>query len=210
VADTDKDLGPDEALDTARGGEPVATSTPSEQDRPRRFGERFRATRVLKPGGAGETLRGIDAVDGREVVIRTVATTDAAAASRLQQEFETLGVLEGTDLVRPIEAGRQGGVLYWVQPYVAGATLEGYLGSTTERLTVKEALAVGRGVLGALAEAHEHGFLHRDVRPSNVIVGLAGTRPTGAVEQATLVDFGVAQLRRAVGSPPESGLRAAR
>ncbi|HET7721352.1 MAG TPA: AAA family ATPase, partial [Acidimicrobiales bacterium] len=165
---------------------------------------------MLKPGAAGETLRGIDAVDGREVVIRTLPNADHAAADRLEQEFATLGALDGTDLVRPIEAGRQGGVLYWVQPYVAGVTLEAHLGAAPARLTIVEALVVGRGVLAALAEAHEHGVLHRDVRPSNVVVGLVGTQPTGAVEQATLVDFGVAQLRRAVGSPPETGLRAAR
>jgi PAS domain S-box-containing protein len=187
-----------------------ASSAPSEQDRPRRFGVRYRATRVLKPGDAGETLRGIDAVDGGEVVIRTVANADQAAAERLQQEFDTLVALEGTDLVRPIESGRQGAVLYWVQPYVAGVTLEAHLGAAPDRLTVSEAVAVGRGVLASLAEAHERGVLHRDVRPSNVVVRLVGTQPTGAVEQATLVDFGVAQLRRAVGSPPESGLRTAR
>ncbi len=186
------------------------TSIPSEQDRPRRFGTRFRATRVLKPGAVGETLRGIDTVDGREVVIRTMSNADHAAGDRLDQEFATLTALDGTDLIRPIEAGRQGGVLYWVQPYVAGVTLEAHLGASPARLTTAEALVVGRGVLAALAEAHEHGFLHRDVRPSNVVVGLVGTQPTGAVEQATMVDFGVALLRRAVGSPPEAGLRAAR
>ena len=186
------------------------TSTPSEHDRPRRFGARYRATRVLKPGAAGETLRGIDAVDGREVVIRTMAIADPAAGDRLQQELATLTVLDGTDLVRPIEAGRQGGVLYWVQPYVPGVTLEAHLGAAPERLTIAEALVVGRGVLAALAEAHEHGILHRDVRPSNVVIGLVGTQPTGAVEQATLVEFGVAHLRRAVPSPPEAGLRVAR
>ncbi|MDP1804487.1 MAG: serine/threonine-protein kinase, partial [Acidimicrobiales bacterium] len=186
------------------------TSIPSEQDRPRRFGARFRATRVLKPGVGGETLRGIDAVDGREVVIRTVANADPAVVDRLQQEFATLTALDGTDLIRPIEAGRQGAVLYWVQPYMAGVTLETHLGASPARLTVAEALVVGRGVLADLAEAHEHGFLHRDVRPSNVVVGLVGTQPSGAIEQASLVDFGVAQLRRAVGSPPETGLRAAR
>jgi len=186
------------------------TSTPSEHDRPRRFGARYRATRVLKPGAAGETLRGIDAVDGREVVIRTMTNADPAASERLQSEFDALRILDGTDLVRPVEAGRQGAVLYWVQPYVPGGTLESHLGAAPRRLSLGEAVGVGRGVLAALAEAHERGVLHRDVRPSNVVVGLVDSQNTGAVERVTLVDFGVAQLRRALGSPPESGLRAAR
>ncbi|HEX2118006.1 MAG TPA: protein kinase, partial [Acidimicrobiales bacterium] len=152
----------------------AATTSPSEQDRPRRFGDRYRATRVLKAGPTGETLRGIDTADGREVVIRTMASPDPGAAGRLEQELARLARLEGTGLVRPMAAGRQGGLLYCVLPYVPGITLEAHLGARAEPLPVEEALHVGRGVLGALAEAHEHGFLHRDVRPSNVVVGLAG------------------------------------
>ncbi len=135
---------------------------------------------------------------------------DAGAGARLEQELAALAPLEGTDLVRPIAGGRQGAVLYSVQPYVAGPTLEANLAARSGPLSVPEAVAVGRGLFQALAEAHEHGFLHCDVRPSNVVVSLVDGQPTGAVERATLVDFGVAQLRRVAGSPPETGLRAAR
>jgi PAS domain S-box-containing protein len=186
----------------------AATASPSEQDQPRRFANRFRATRLLKPGRAGETLRGIDTADGREVVIRTVASADPSAALRLEQEMAALARLDGTDLVRPIAAGRQGGVVYCVLPYVAGTTLEAHLAAQPGPMSVPDALTVGRRVLAALAEAHEHGFLHRDVRPSNVVVRAHGAR--GAIHDATLVDFGVTQLRRVAGSPPETGLRAAR
>ncbi len=187
----------------------MATTSVSEHGQPRRFGSRFRATRVLKSGPQGETLRGIDTNDGREVVIRTTTNADLGALARLEKELADLGRLEGTDLVRPIAAGREGPVVYSVLPYVPGATLEAHLGALTGPLTVDEALAVGRSLLQALAEAHQHGVVHRDVRPSNVVVqvsALAGRR----LRAATLVDFGVTQLRRAAGSPPETGLRAAR
>ena len=191
-----------------------ATNVQSDQDKPRRFGDRFRATRVLKSGVTGETLRGIDGVDGREVVIRTMVNADPAAGGRLEQELEGLARLDGTDLVRPIAGGRQGGVLYSVLPYLPGVTLEACLRDRTEPLSVVEALAVGRGVLRALVDAHEHGFLHLDVRPSNIVVrlvsGLGQGEVGGGLRQATLVDFGVRQLGRATGSPPETGLRAAR
>src|SRR5215210_1600101 len=93
-----------------------ATTSPSGQ--PRRFGKRFRATRVLKPGPNGETLRGIDASDGREVVIRTVANGDPGTTARLEQELALLERLEGSDVVRPIAVGRQAAVAYFVLPYV--------------------------------------------------------------------------------------------
>ena len=186
----------------------AATTPPSDEDRPRRFGDRFRATRLLRPGPGGETLRGIDAVDGSEVVIRTVVTPDPPAAARLEEELAALAAREGTDLVRPIATGRQGAVLYAVQPYVAGITLEAHLGLAAAPLDVADALTVGRGVLEALAAAHRLAFLHGDVRPSNVIVRAAPG--TTRLEAATLVDFGVLHLRRTGGIPPESGLRAAR
>jgi PAS domain S-box-containing protein len=200
----------------------ASTTTPqSEPDQPRRFGGRFRATRVLRAGPAGETLRGIDASDGGEVVIRTMVGPDLAATARMEQELAALARLDGTDLVRPLAVGREGAVLYSVVPYVAGVTLEAHLDAIGRPLTVAETLAVGRGVLGALAEAHRCDWVHRDVRPSNVVVDVLtmptlspSAGPTAAertrVRRATLVDFGIAQLRRAAGAPPESGVRAAR
>ena len=191
-----------------------ATNMQSDHEKPRRFGDRFRATRVLKSGPTGETLRGIDGVDGREVVIRTMVNADPAAAARLELELAELSGLDATDLVRPIAGGRQGGVLYSVLPYLPGVTLEACLHDRTGPLNVVEALAVGRGVLRALADAHEHGFLHLDVRPSNIVVrlipGLGPDGVGGGLRQATLGDFGVRQLGRVAGSPLETGLRAAR
>ena len=127
------------------------TTSPSDQDRPRRFGDRFRATRVLKSGSGGETLRGIDASDGREVVIRTLVDADPTTADRFQREMEGFAAVEGTDVVRPVAAGRQGSVLYVVLPHVPGITLEAHLAGRSEPLTVAEALAVGRGILMPLA-----------------------------------------------------------
>jgi len=185
------------------------SATSLSSDQPRRFEKRFRATRVLKSGPTRETLRGIDASDGSEVVIRTVVNADPGATARLERELAGLDRLKGTDLVRPVATGRQGAVLYSVVPYVPGVTLEAHLAALPRHLTVAEALAVGRGILDGLAVAHEHGFLHRDVRPSNIVVQVSPAAGSG-VRAATLVDFGVTQLRRAAGSPPETGLRAAR
>ena len=210
-----EDLRLEEIQKEALGGVNVsATNVQSGHQKPRRFGDQFRATRVLKSGPAGETLRGIDGGDGREVVIRTMVNADMAATARLEQELAAMAGLDATGLVRPIAAGRQGGVLYSVLPYVPGVTLEACLRDRSGPLSIVEALAVGRGVLRALVDAHQHGFLHLDVRPSNVVVRLvSGLGPDGVgggLRQATLVDFGVRQLGRVAGSRPETGLRAAR
>ena len=183
----------------------TSTSGQSEQGQPRRFGDRFRGTRVLRHGPGGQTLRGVDLETDGEVVIRTVAAPDSAAVGALlDEELERLSAVEGRDVVRPIAVGRQGAFFYFVTPYVPGVTLEHQLAGGA--LDVTEALVVGRRVLTALADAHEQGLVHGDVRPSNIVVWSAA----GSVEEATLVDFGVASLLRIAGLDPEAGLRTAR
>jgi len=100
---------------------------------------------------------------------------------------------------------------------VTGVTLEERL--REGRVPVDEAIAIGACVLAALQEAHEHGVLHRDVKPANVIVA---TEPSADEPVAKLIDFGFARSHRidpslreeAVGSvryvSPEEGLAALR
>ncbi|MDQ4070243.1 MAG: hypothetical protein M3203_12350, partial [Actinomycetota bacterium] len=162
----------------------AATTTPAQHERPRRFAGRFRATRVLRSGPDGETLRGVDTEDGSGVVIRTVLACDPAAAERVEEELGALLRLGATGLVHPVAAGRQGAVLYAVHRYVPGTTLEARLVPGGRRLDVADALTVARAVLGALAAAHAHGLLHGDVRPSNVVVA-GSTVPGHPLEVAT-------------------------
>jgi signal transduction histidine kinase/tetratricopeptide (TPR) repeat protein len=87
-----------------------------------------------------------------------------------------------------IHLGVSGELLYLVTPYIPGETLQERL----ERgcLALPEVLMLGQCMLAALAEAHRHGVLHRDVKPSNIIV------EGQPLERATLVDFGLARSER--------------
>ncbi|MDQ2825533.1 MAG: AAA family ATPase, partial [Actinomycetota bacterium] len=168
------------------------------------FGGRFRAVRRLKSGPTGETLLGTDLTDGSRVVIRTVSGPDTPAGkARMERELTALGRMPGP-VGGVLGVGREGGFQYFVMPFVPGVSLEERLAAGP--LTLREALTVGRSVIESLATAHGHGVLHRDVRPSNVIVAPT----TGALVTATLIDYGVAHLARVHGSMPESWLRTAR
>ena len=79
------------------------------------------------------------------------------------------------------------GVLYYVSPYVAGGSLRDRL-LREQRLPVPDALRIAREVAQALDYAHRNGFVHRDVKPENILF---------ADGQAVLADFGVARAYRA-------------
>ncbi len=152
---------------------------------------RYRPARLLKGGQGVQTWSAHDLEKGADVVLKTVAaaTLPGGARERLEHAAEVLGRLRSPWLRPLLAVGRDGDLLYVVLPFLAGVTLEARLRSGP--LEAREAIAVGRCVLEALEEAHAAGVLHRDVKPANVIVAEAG-----AVERATLIDFGLARSER--------------
>ncbi|MDQ6839154.1 MAG: AAA family ATPase, partial [Actinomycetota bacterium] len=150
---------------------------------------RFRAERLLKRGQGVDTWLAVDEEDGdRPVVLKTVAATGVSPSTRarLEHEAQVLARLE-TPTFRPLVAwGRHGDALFLVQPFVDGVTLEQRLAAGS--LSTISALRVGIDVLSALGMAHEQGVLHRDVKPTNVMVDSGDP-----VQHAVLIDFGLAK-----------------
>ena len=150
---------------------------------------RFELGRLLKQGGGVNTYLGEERVSGVPVVVKTVASADVSTAVqlRLQHEALVLGRLGEATNLRPLMAsGHDDGLFYLVQPLVPGVTLTEQLRAGP--LPVTAALAVAIDILRALQVAHTEGVLHRDVKPSNVIVQPG--QPTGTT---VLIDFGLAR-----------------
>ncbi|HEX3394491.1 MAG TPA: EAL domain-containing protein [Acidimicrobiales bacterium] len=150
---------------------------------------RYRAQRLLKRSHGVDTwLASDESAGGRRVVVKAVAAAGVSAATRarLEHEAQVLGRLE-TPSFRPLLAwGRHGDAVFLVQPFVRGVTLEQRL--TTGPMSPASSLRTGIDVLSHLALAHDHGVLHRDVKPANIMVD--GDDP---VRRAVLVDFGLAK-----------------
>jgi len=150
---------------------------------------RFDLGRLLKQGNGVATYLGHDRRSGQPVIVKTVSTTEDATAARLRLEHEAhvLERLSSSAGFRPLLAsGRDDGCFYLVQPLVAGGSLAERLGKGP--LDVASALRVATDILGALQVAHDHGVLHRDVKPANVIV-----EPGEAARGTVLIDFGLAR-----------------
>src|SRR5690349_1947285 len=156
----------------------------------RTFGDRFVTERLIKTSQGVETYHGLDRVNGIPVIIKAIAASfvSASVQLRLEHEAKVLSDIRSPSLSPLLRFGRDGDLLYLVMPYIPGVTLQSRLRQGA--VSVREAITVGCQVFAALREAHDHGVLHQDVKPANLIVD-----ETGSIKQATLIDFGFARSR---------------
>lgn len=156
-------------------------------------GGRFLIEREVGRGGVGIVYRAQDEVTGQTVALKVIAISgvDAGEEARFRREGRVLAGLRHPAIVQLVAFGQleEDGA-----PYVAMEWLEGEDIAQRQRrspLSLAQCLDVGAQVADALAAAHTAGIVHRDVKPSNVILVGSGPGAVGQV-QAKLVDFGVA------------------
>ena len=140
----------------------------------------------LGQGGMGTVYRARDTVLGRIVAIKVLAAdavADAEAAPRILREARAASRLNHPNIVTVHELGTSGDVEFLVMEYVEGNSLAALI--QPGGLPIDRVLDYGSQIADALAAAHEAGLVHRDVKPSNVMV-----MPTGRVK---VLDFGLAR-----------------
>jgi hypothetical protein len=139
---------------------------------------------VLGSGGSGVVTLAVDRETGERVAIKRLRRTSAAHTRRFRQEAETIAALDHPGIVRLLHVvDGAGHELALVLELVEGPNLEGIL-RADGRLPLGQALEIGVRLAEALAYAHAQKIVHRDVKPSNVLIGADG--------QPKLVDFGLA------------------
>jgi tetratricopeptide (TPR) repeat protein/tRNA A-37 threonylcarbamoyl transferase component Bud32 len=157
-------------------------------------GELFAHYRILDrlgSGGMGDVYRAEDLHLRRIVALKTLReTSDDQIGSRLLTEARAASTLNHPNIAVIYEANEvefQGRlVAYIAMEYIDGTTLAAL--SAGKALDVDRLLDFGEQIAGALAEAHRHGLVHRDLKPLNVMI-----TPAGRVK---LLDFGVASRRK--------------
>ena len=135
---------------------------------------------------------------GRSVVIKLLPPDLAAAVSteRFKREIQLAARLQHPHIVPLLTSGESDGLPYFTMPYVDGESLRVRLAKRGE-MPVAEAVRVLREIASALAYAHAHGVVHRDIKPDNVL--LSG----GA---AMVTDFGVAKALSASSNAEHAGV----
>ncbi len=148
---------------------------------------RYRVDSRIASGGMATVYTGFDTRLDRAVAIKVMhgaLTHDEDFVERFRGEAKSAARLSHPNVVAIFDQGEDGGRVYLVMEYVAGATLRELLRAEGP-LEPDRALAILEGVLAALAAAHDAGMVHRDVKPENVLL-----TPDGLVKVA---DFGLAR-----------------
>ncbi len=162
------------------------------------LGQAFRVERELGGGGMSRVFVARDVALDRDVVVKVLARESTAGVSgdRFRREIQVIARLQHPHIVPILSAGVADGALYYVMPFIGGETLRARL-AREGPMTVSDAARVLREVLDALAFAHRHGVIHRDVKPENVLIE-AG--------HAIVADFGIAKALRESGTMTAAGV----
>ncbi|MGW6918861.1 serine/threonine-protein kinase [Kitasatospora sp. NPDC054939] len=157
---------------------------PLAADDPRQVGE-YRLLRQLGAGGMGRVYLG-RTTGGRTVAVKVIRgdlAGDAEFRARFRQEVAAARRVGGTWTAPVLDADIEGGHLWVATGYVAGPALSAAVRDFGP-LPEPAVRTLGVGLAEALAQVHGLGLVHRDVKPSNVLLTLDGPR---------LIDFGIAR-----------------
>ncbi|MFW5942366.1 MAG: serine/threonine-protein kinase, partial [Chloroflexota bacterium] len=177
----------------------------------------FRIERLVGSGGMAQVYYGWDVVLQRPVAVKVIAQRfrhHTSYTERFLREARTVARWRHEHIVQVYHAAEEDGLYYLVMEYVDGSDLAQLLRSYEKAgklLPHDEVLRIARDVAGALDFAHQRDVIHRDVKPSNVLITAGG--------RVLLSDFGLVLDRRegssgeVLGSPsyvaPEQALRSA-
>lgn len=117
-------------------------------------------------------------------ILRRDLTDDPRQVERLQREAALVGQLDHPNIVRGLDSGRTGGLIWFAMEYVEGETLQQRI-RRVGRLPLDEALLITQRLTEAIHHAHEHGIVHRDIKPGNVLMSRE--------EVPRLTDYGLAK-----------------
>jgi tRNA A-37 threonylcarbamoyl transferase component Bud32 len=166
------------------------SSTPSRPPTPEEIAPLFPNLEILElmaQGGMGVIYKARQPQLDRLVALKILSPElgwDPAFADRFSREAQALARLNHSNIVSIFDFGQAGGYYYFLMEYVDGITLRALI--DTKELWSEEAQRIVVEVCHGLQYAHEEGIVHRDVKPSNILIDKKG--------RVKIADFGLAKL----------------
>ena len=146
---------------------------------------RYAIERELGEGGMATVYLAKDLKHERKVALKVLKPELAAVvgAERFLAEIKTTANLTHPHILPLHDSGEADGFLFYVMPHIEGESLRERI-DREKQLGVDDALAITRKVADALDYAHEHGVVHRDIKPGNILLSERG--------EPLIADFGIA------------------
>jgi len=155
------------------------------------LGPEFTVGPLLGQGGFAAVYRARDNSLNRDVAVKVLdveLAPTATAAQRFMHEAQTVARLEHPHIVPIYKVGRHEEIFYIIMRYIDGPSL-GQLLETQKKLDIGDAARITRQVADALAYAHSHEIVHRDIKPDNILLDKSG--------HVLVTDFGIAKAAQA-------------
>ncbi|UQA63043.1 serine/threonine-protein kinase [Polyangium aurulentum] len=148
--------------------------------------DRFEIEMLAGAGGMGSVYRARDLRTGEPVALKILHDPDPANLERFTREAQLLEAIRHPSIVRYVAHGHTAdGALWLAMEWLDGEDLAARLSHAG--LGIEESVTLATRIAGALATAHAMGVVHRDIKPSNVFL------PGGRIDEAMLLDFGIAR-----------------
>jgi serine/threonine protein kinase len=150
---------------------------------------RYHILEQLGEGGMATVYKAYDTRLEADVAVKVIRTENILPSvlerslKRFEREAKALARLNHPNIVRVTDYGEYEGKPYLVMPYFPGGTLKEKLG---KQIPWQETIQILLPIVEALDYAHSHNMIHRDVKPSNILLAERG--------QPMLSDFGIAKM----------------
>src|SRR5215216_7116097 len=144
---------------------------------------RYRLVEQLGTGGMAQVWLAQDTQLDRQVALKLLGAD--ADPQRFEREAQAIASLSHPNICRLFDYGRAAGRVFMVFEHLPGGTLEDRLAAGTP-LADAESERIASEVAAGLAHAHDHGLIHRDLKPTNIVFD--------EEDHARIADFGIARV----------------
>ncbi len=151
--------------------------------------DRYKIIRILGEGGMATVYLAEDIISGKEVAVKIIkeeTMKNPVNLTRFEREARAAASLNHQNIVRVINLGTHKGRPYMVNEFIKGKTLRDTL-NIRGKFSFMEACDIMYQLCSAVLFAHQHGVIHRDIKPQNVFISVDGTIKLG--------DFGIATFQ---------------
>lgn len=151
------------------------------------FSNRYKLLNMIGAGGFAEVWKAYDTFTEQEIAIKIYARLDEEGRRQLTEEYARVQALSHPNILKAEHFDICDNLPYLTMRYCAGGSLESQIGD----LSATDMIWVVRDIMSALIYLHSNNIVHQDIKPANILIDTAGSRPC-----YLLCDFGISSKTR--------------